>query len=152
MWWYTEVIVFNRWFFFTIQIQVLFKKKSWKILKGNNNYGWNYFTKYNDLLLICWISNAILLGPTTGTGQIFRCITTRKNQRKNDQRKKALVMYWRKTFERNVYLLCNFIEIELRHGCSPVNLPHIFRIPFPRNTSGRLLLNNNIKKGDWEKG
>ena len=37
-------------------------------------------------------------------------------------------------------LLCNFIEIALRHGCSPVNLLHIFRTPFPRNTSGRLLL------------
>ena len=26
-----------------------------------------------------------------------------------------------------VALLCNFIEIALRHGCSPVNLLHIFR-------------------------
>ena len=34
----------------------------------------------------------------------------------------------------------NFIEIALRHGCSPVNLLHIFRTPFPKNTSGRLLL------------
>ena len=34
----------------------------------------------------------------------------------------------------------NFIEITLRHGCSPVNLLHIFRIPFRNNTSGRLLL------------
>ena len=32
----------------------------------------------------------------------------------------------------------NFIEIAHRH---PVNLLHIFRKPFPRNTSGRLLLN-----------
>ena len=30
--------------------------------------------------------------------------------------------------------------IALRHGCSPVNLLHIFRAPFPRNTSGWLLL------------
>ena len=37
-------------------------------------------------------------------------------------------------------LLCNFIEITLRHGCSPVNLLHTFRIPFLKNTSGRLLL------------
>ena len=53
-------------------------------------------------------------------------------------------------------LQSNFIEIALRHGCSPVkqligialwhgcspiNLLHIFRTPFPRNTaSGRLLL------------
>ena len=37
-------------------------------------------------------------------------------------------------------LYCNFIEITLRHGCSPVNLLHIFRTPFPKNTSGGLLL------------
>ena len=34
----------------------------------------------------------------------------------------------------------NFIEITLRHGCSPVKLLHIFRTPFPRNTSGGLRL------------
>ena len=31
---------------------------------------------------------------------------------------------------------CNFIEFKLRHGCSPVNLLHIFRTPFLKNTSG----------------
>ena len=36
--------------------------------------------------------------------------------------------------------VANFIEMTLRHGCSPVNLLHLFRIPFPRNTSGWLLL------------
>ena len=36
---------------------------------------------------------------------------------------------------------CDFnIEIALRHSCSPVNLLHNFRTPFPRNTSGWLLL------------
>ena len=39
-------------------------------------------------------------------------------------------------------MLCNFIEITLRHGCSPVNLLHIFRTPFFKNTSGWLLLYN----------
>ena len=33
-----------------------------------------------------------------------------------------------------------FIEMTLRHGCSPVNLLHIFRTPFPTNTSAWLLL------------
>ena len=37
-------------------------------------------------------------------------------------------------------LLCNFIEIALRHGCYPVNFLHIFRTPFSKNTSGGLLL------------
>ena len=36
---------------------------------------------------------------------------------------------------------CNFIEIALRRGCSPVNLLYIFRTSFPKNTFGRLLLN-----------
>ena len=31
-----------------------------------------------------------------------------------------------------IKLLCNFIEITLRHGCSPINLLHIFRTPFIR--------------------
>ena len=39
-----------------------------------------------------------------------------------------------------IKLLCNFIEMTLRHGCFPVNLLHIFRTPFPKNTSGGLLL------------
>ena len=43
-------------------------------------------------------------------------------------------------------LLCNFIEIALRHGCSPVNLLHIFRTAFPKNTSKGLLLKLAIKK------
>ena len=40
----------------------------------------------------------------------------------------------------SIKLQSNFIEMALRHGCSPVNLLHIFRTPFPRNTSGWLLL------------
>ena len=40
----------------------------------------------------------------------------------------------------SIKLLCNFTEIVLRHGCSPLNLLHIFGTPFPRNTSGWLLL------------
>ena len=40
----------------------------------------------------------------------------------------------------SIKLLCNFIEIALRHGCSPVNLLHIFRTPFSKNTFGWLLL------------
>ena len=36
----------------------------------------------------------------------------------------------------SIKLQSNFIEIALQHGCSPVNLLHIFRMPFPKNTSG----------------
>ena len=37
-------------------------------------------------------------------------------------------------------LLCKFIEMTLRHRVSPVNLVHIFKKPFLKNTSGWLLL------------
>ena len=40
----------------------------------------------------------------------------------------------------SIKLQNNFIEIALRHGCSPVNLLHIFRTPFQQNTSEGLLL------------
>ena len=40
----------------------------------------------------------------------------------------------------SIQLLCNFIEITLRHECFPVNLLHIFRTPFTKNTSGWMLL------------
>ena len=34
----------------------------------------------------------------------------------------------------SIKLQSNFTEITLRHGCSPVNLLHIFITPFPMNT------------------
>ena len=40
----------------------------------------------------------------------------------------------------SVKLQSNFIEIILRHGCSPVNLLHIFRTPFLKNNPEWLLL------------
>ena len=40
----------------------------------------------------------------------------------------------------SIKLLCNFIEIRLRNGCSPVNFLHIFRTSFLKNRSGQLLL------------
>ena len=40
----------------------------------------------------------------------------------------------------SIKLQSNFIEITLGCGCSPVNLLHIFRTLFPKNTSGRLFL------------
>ena len=40
---------------------------------------------------------------------------------------------------RSAKLQSNFIEITFQHGCSPVNLLHIFRIPFLKNTLPWLL-------------
>ena len=41
---------------------------------------------------------------------------------------------------------CNFIEITLQHGSSPVNLMYILRTPFPKSTSGGLLLTTQKMK------
>ena len=46
----------------------------------------------------------------------------------------------------SIKLLCNFIEIALQYGCSPINLLYIFRTPFFRNTSERLLLEQQFWK------
>ena len=40
----------------------------------------------------------------------------------------------------SIKLLGNFIEIVVRHGCSPLNFLHIFRTLFPKKTCGWLLL------------
>ena len=40
----------------------------------------------------------------------------------------------------SIILLCSFIKIAFWHGCPSVNLMHIVRTPFPKNTSGWLLL------------
>ena len=40
----------------------------------------------------------------------------------------------------SINLLCKFIEITFRHGCSLVNLLYIFRKAFTKNAYGRLLL------------
>ena len=37
-------------------------------------------------------------------------------------------------------MLCNFIEMILQHEFSPVNLLHICRTSFPKNSSGGLFL------------
>ena len=49
----------------------------------------------------------------------------------------------------SIKLLSNFIEITLRHLFSLVNLQHIFRTSFPKNTSGGLHLTNEILKNQF---
>ena len=45
----------------------------------------------------------------------------------------------------SIKLLCIFIKITLRHGCSPLYLLHIFRRPLRWNTSGWLLLYVHVR-------
>ena len=42
--------------------------------------------------------------------------------------------------------MCDFNKIALRHRCSPANLLHIFRTPFPKNISIRLFLLNALQE------
>ena len=46
----------------------------------------------------------------------------------------------------SIKLPSNFIEITFGRGCSLVNYLHIFRTPFPKNTSGELLLELQYNK------
>ena len=50
------------------------------------------------------------------------------------------------SYRRTPMLKLNFIEIALRHGCSLVNLLHIFRTPFLKNTAGWLLLSVELTR------
>ena len=51
-----------------------------------------------------------------------------------------------------IKLQSSFIEITLQYGCSPVNLLHIFRTPFPKNTSGWLFQSfRSLSSESWLK-
>ena len=41
---------------------------------------------------------------------------------------------------KSIKLLCNFCKITFRYGCSSVNLLHVFRKPFSKNTSEGMFL------------
>ena len=57
--------------------------------------------------------------------------------------KGVLKIYSKFTGEHPCWIvLCNFIEITIRHGCYPVNLLHVFWTPFHNKTYRRLLLKN----------
>ena len=52
---------------------------------------------------------------------------------------------------RSVISIKLLIEITLRHGCFPLNLLHIFRTPFTRNTSEWPLLPERLIKRSFRK-
>ena len=52
----------------------------------------------------------------------------------------------------SIKLFCNFIEMALPHGCSPVNLLHILRTPFFKNTSEGLILFNKLAEAGIKEG
>ena len=75
---------------------------------------------------------------------LFLCflqvVKSRSNQSEVFLGKGVLKIYSKFTGKTHIEVQSNFIDITLRHGCSPVNLLHIFRTPFYKNTSGWVLL------------
>ena len=64
--------------------------------------------------------------------------------------KEKVFLKYAANLQENTMLKCDFnkvayfIEIVLWHGRCPVNLQHIFRKPFTKNTSRRLLLKRTL--------
>ena len=99
--------------------------------------------KINDLRFACQWTFFIALHISTRAldyneleKQPYRCVLRKRCSEKMQQ------IYWRTPMPKCDFnkFQSNFTEITLRHGCSPVNLLHIFRTPFPKNTSRGLLL------------
>ena len=94
------------------------------------------------LLLVSYLTQHHLLAPTSTS----RSYQSRSSHSAVFLRKGVLKVCSKFTGEHpcqsviSIKLLWNFIEITLWHGCSPVNLLHIFRTRFLKNTSGWLLL------------
>ena len=69
----------------------------------------------------------------------------------SEQKKTKTADYWRTHFSNIILVIASypaetafqkglskFIEISLQHGCFPINLLHVLRTPFSKNTSGGL--------------
>ena len=107
------------------------------------------FTKKRERLRRCYlitssIYNLSRLIPSPSKFFILIISFSQDNPEAAIQRCSVEKMFWKYAADLQentpTKLLCNFIEIALPYGCSPVNLLHIFRKTFPKNTSERLLL------------
>ena len=113
----------------------------WLIIFGKIGKSIKFFS---IILQICF-SNPIHLISSI----LQRAILTQKFRSSHKELslgKGALKIYSKFTEEHpcwsaiSIKLQTNFIEIALWHGCSPVNLLHVFRTTVLKNTSGWLLL------------
>ena len=89
----------------------------------------DFFSRYNQIRrkLRIW---SHILKKSIMENFILQIVDCKKN------------LLFQATKRKSVFIHCfnNFIEIALRHGCSPVNLLHIFRMSFYKNTYVVLLL------------
>ena len=101
--------------------------KYWVIVATFQKFFTDSFVKSNFFQLLCGINRSrspeVFLGK--GIRKICSKFTGETPMLKCDFNKFANQLYWNHT----------------RHGCSPVNLLHIFRTPFPKNISGWLIMN-----------
>ena len=113
----------------------------------------NIFHILSQFLYYKWIGTSIFSPKREYTTCLAICRTTCKTSRPEVILAKGILKVCSKFTGEHpcrsvilIKLLCNFIEITFRHGCSPVNLLHNSRTPFPKNTSGWLLLYVRLTK------
>ena len=95
-----------------------------------------FFTKISRMLFfITDVSNIVISVKPT--------IKTLQKQPSIDVLRKRCSENMQQIYRRILMPKCNFnkVALALWHRCSLVNLLHIFRTPFPKNISERLLLN-----------
>ena len=89
---------------------------------------------------------SLIVGDESLKIVVIKCLFTRSSPPEVFLRKVVLKICSKFTGERacqrviSIKFQSNFIEITLRHRCSPVHFLNIFRTLFPKNTSRRLLL------------
>ena len=106
-----------------------------------------------------WATTSIIWEEKSGESSNHHYASRLKQEKPTKQSEAALQRCsWEKVFwiyeqiyRKTPTQKCDFnkvakqlIEIAVRHECSPINLLHIFRTPFPKNTSGWLLLNSKF--------
>ena len=116
-------------------VNVFTRKRAW--LRWSRNY--NQIEQERKLFIVHWAECLQVTNHGSSPSEVFL-------------RKDVLKICSKFTGEHqcrsgvSINLLCNFTVIALLHGCSSVNLLHIFRTPFLKNTSGWLLLSVNKSK------
>ena len=106
------------------------KKTSWKD-KKNSYQGKNFFHVFQFSFLLSSLFFLLLLRSSHTDVFLGKSVLEICSKSTGEHACRSAI---------SINLLCNFIEIALRHGCSPVNLLHILRTPFCKNTSEGLLL------------
>ena len=95
---------------------------------------------------VFWTSSLLLLVFTSAIWYLYLDYLFRSSPTEVVLRKDVLKICSKFTTEQpcqsviTIKLFCSFIEITYWQGCSPVNLLHIFKTPFCKNTSVGLLL------------